>query len=97
MKLIRLLRRLPIKWQHKLRLWGQMAEYYSEMLVLTEGEGTMALIEGRTDPDFAEYDRRVTAMQARWGIYDADLQRYVTNRRWVEFKLGLAKKMENNS
>jgi hypothetical protein len=84
---IRPLRRLPISWQHKLRQAAEMAEYYSEALVITE-DGMAQLIENTATPDFVEYDRRLAVMQKRWGWGDPELQRLAIRRRFVEHFAG---------
>jgi len=93
-RLIKLLRRLPIKWQHKLRYWAEMANAYSEDLVITER--ITWLIENTDDPDYAEYDRRLALMRERWGVYDNALNRLAVNRRFSEFKRGLPPVGDNN-
>ena len=83
--------KLPLSWKHCIREKIQMAEFWSNTLVIEDSAALLLLIEGTDNPDFAEFDRRLDIIKKAWGKQDAWLEDLSARKSLLEFR----KKNEN--
>jgi hypothetical protein len=78
--------RLPLRWKQRIRASLEMAEFWSEMLVLEDTTSLMMLVENTKTPDFEEFDKQLNQARKAWGKYDAMLEGLAVRKRLMEFK-----------
>jgi len=78
--------KFPLKWKHWLRAKLEMAEYWSERLVLEDSWELCKLIENTDTPDFETFDRKLGEVKKTWGKYDSYIAGLEVHRRLLEFK-----------
>ena len=93
MKLINIIKKMPLRFQHWVRRTAQAWEYQTNQLVITDPKAIL-LIENTDNPDFVEFHKRLNLMRNKWGIYDCELEQLAVLCSLREFQKG--RKMERS-
>ena len=92
-KLIKIIKKMPLKFQHWIRSTAHAWEFQTTKLVIDE-PSIIHLIQNTDSPNFEEFDIRLDNMKKKWKTYDCELQQLDVIRSLREFQF--KNKLEKN-